>query len=238
MRSTQKLGTRKILVNVWLPLLDSLNKKVEVACLRRDQYLDRIFRAELDELEGERAAPNSPAAKACVADHFAHLNCRSISLNLSHATISKLNQLCEEKNIVRDAFINRVLLCLVAKPKILEILFPIEEYREQVFEYWDRPGHAYLWQPLDTMGELVNEPFSFIRECLGRAREEEEDDNYTFYQAHVPDGFFGEKVKGTLGLNVFLPDHFVPGHPAERELLDDLIVDIPSDATRRGKEAL
>ena len=191
----------------------------------------------MEELENEKAAPNSPEAKVCIAKHFARLNCRSLSLNLSVETIGKLNRLCEEKNMVRDAFINRVLLCLVAKPKILEILFPIEEYRSDVFEYWDQPGHTHLWQPLDTMGQLVTEPFSFIRECLARAREEQDDSACTFYQAHIPDGFFGEKVKGTLGLNVFLPDILVPGHPAERELLDDLMADLPIQGSKLAREA-
>lgn len=228
-------SARKIMVNVWLPVLDSLNKKVEAAGLRRDLFLDRVLQGELLELEKEPATPNSEEAKRCIAEHIAQLNCRSISLNLSDKTIQKLNELCQQKNIVRDAFINRVLLCLVAKPRILEILFPIEDYREKVFEYWEKPGHAHLWQPLDTMGELVNDPFSFIRECLERAREENHDDSYTFYQTHIPDRLFGDKVKGILGLNVFLPDVLVPGHPLHRELIDDLLDGVKSttDAHRK-----
>lgn len=218
--------TRKILVSVWNPVLEKFRTKVEAACLRRDAFLDRVVQGELDALAAEDGPANSPEAKRCIEEHFTQLLRKPVGITLATDTIARLDQICNDKNVVRDAFINRILFCLVADRRMLEVLFPIEEYRDQVFPDWEAPGHGSLWRPIETMIELTDEPFAFIRECLARAREDLDDSTMTFYQTHIPDRLFGDKVQGTLGLNVLLADIYVPGHPANVDLLDDLLPDL------------
>lgn len=223
MKSNKRTGrSGKIMVRAWPVVLDDLDKRVEAVCLRRDAFLERVISREVEFLSKEVRIPNSDAARRCIEDNLNLLDCRSVNLTLTEPTVTRMEEVCREKNIPRDAFINRVLLCLVAPPSVLDVIFHVRELKEEVLEEWETPGLSSLWSPLRTMAEFVEDPFWFVRACMGVARKQPENEDMTFYQSYIPDKLFGEKIRGTLGLNVYLPDGQVPGHPAERALLDDL----------------
>ncbi len=212
----------KIMVSASTLVLEAFDRRVEAVCLRRDAFLERVISNEVEFLSKEVKIPNSEAARRCIEDNLNLLDRRPLNLTLTKSTVGRMEEVCREKNIPRDAFINRILLCLVAPPAVLHAIFGVHELKEAVLEGWETPGFSSLWSPLRTMEEFVDDPFWFVRACMEVERKEYEDEDATFYRAHVRDNLFGEKVRGTLGFNVYIPDIQVPGHPAQKALLDDL----------------
>lgn len=231
MPKTQK--TTKILVSLWKVLYDGLAKRVEASCMRRDAFLAAVIATEIVHLEKEIQKPNSAEAKACISDYLKRLPRRPLTIKLATETAEKLDEICEKKNIVRDAFINRLVLCLLAPRDLINVIYSTEECLSEVVSQYGRPGEEHHWQALRLIPELVSNPFWFVRACLEVGNETSGLEPTTFYAAHIPDGLFGDPEKildagksrapNTLGFNVYLPDELIPGHPAEqaaRDLLD------------------
>jgi hypothetical protein len=221
----------KIQISLWTVLHDALNRLVEQSCFRRDALLERIVSSELPHLEKEISIPNSLAAQRIIANHLVLLPRTAWTLQLSPETIRKLTAVCEAKRIPRDAFFNRLVLCLVATPKILQIVFGLDDYRREVDRQWESPAEEHSWQCLRMMPDLVQDPFWFIRAAL-EIGSGESDVTTTFYGAYIPEGLFGnprksplpgkKRAPNVLGLNVYLPDSMIPGHPAEKAALEAL----------------
>ena len=107
----------KISVKIWRPIIDKLDQKLDAACLRRDAYLNKVLENELPWLDSEVSLANSPAAQAFVAARLDQLDRKLVSLTLRPELIEQLNDICQRKRIVRDAFFNRLFLLLALKPK-------------------------------------------------------------------------------------------------------------------------
>ena len=227
---------KKILVNVWKPLIARLNKKIDEAFLQRDAYLDRVFGNEAEMLDKEMEQPNSKEARAHLAEHLSLLDRKQVNFALSPETVKAINDVCVCKNVPRDSFINRVLFFLVAdNPRIFEKLLGIP-----IYSYWNHilldayesgeqhppltPYH--LEGSLNVLKDLAFEdPFWTIRACIDAARKEARDAGLPsegqcefLHQALISEKFFGDKIKSALGFNCCLPDTWVDGHPAQIEL--------------------
>jgi len=236
-------------VKVWKVLLDALSRRVEQSCLRRDAFLERVISAELPLLEKEISTPNSPEAQKCIADHLRLLPSKPLTLHLTPPTIKRLDGICHEKRLVRDAFINRLILCLVAPRKLLNVIFTTDDYQEDVGEQWEEnPGERHQWQILRMAPDLITEPFAFVRMCLDIDNERNglsKRTGTTFYNAYIPQNLFGNPDKSSeqgksgapnvLGLNVYLPDVLVPGHPSQKALDADLGLEL-DDLQKRSKK--
>ena len=113
----------KVLVNVYEPLIAIMKHKFDAACLKRDAYLDKALRIEAGFLRSEVKEPNSDRARNFIAENLKELKLKPLSLSLSTETVELVNEVCKEKNIPRDSFINRFFLLLVASETILKALF-------------------------------------------------------------------------------------------------------------------
>jgi len=206
---------------------------VEKSCFRRDALMERIVSSELPHLDREVPKPNSIAAQRIIANHLALLPRTAWTLQLSTETIRRLKAICRTKRIPRDAFFNRLVLCLLATPRILNIVFGVDDDRKAVSRDWESPSDEHYWQFLRMTPNLVEDPFWFIRACLETGNERSGvEPATTFYGAYISDGLFGDPHKApsagkkrpanTLGLNVYLADALIPGHPAERAVLEAL----------------
>jgi hypothetical protein len=115
---------QKVLVKVYEPLIDFMERQFKDACLKRDAYLDIVFRYEAGFLREEVTVPNSDAAKNYIANNLKKLKPKPLNLLLSTETVELINQVCKEKNVPRDAFINRVFLLLTSSTEMIRVLFP------------------------------------------------------------------------------------------------------------------
>jgi hypothetical protein len=123
MAITEKTENKtKVLVNVYEPLIDIMKTKMDAACLKRDAYLDKALRCESSFLQ-EMPISNSDKAKNYITENLRQLKLKPLNLLLSTETIDLMNTVCKEKNVPRDAFINRVFLLMIANDTILDTLF-------------------------------------------------------------------------------------------------------------------
>lgn len=147
------METKKISVKIWRPILDKLDKKIEQACLRRDAYLSKVLEVELGKLDEEVSIANSQASYDYVFSRLEVLDRKLVSLALPPELITRLNEICSRKRIVRDAFFNRLFLLLTASPKAIDQLFfgGADYWRSEVWSehQHDGPFFQNVFYPLE-----------------------------------------------------------------------------------------
>ncbi len=242
----------KISVKIWRPLTDALDAKLDAACLRRDAYLAKLLAGEIERLDAEVSLPNSPTAHAFVSERLDALDRKLVSIALDPELAQQLHAVCARKNIVRDAFFNRLYLLLAAAPKrIDQLLFPDEpkwrtavwsEYKHDgpFFEsgfyplsgpadpFWAiRAGIELLYPPSDVEDFEVPGLGTRVKVVRGVGGDPEPVPalhNILFDQkVKVADG---AELLDLLGLNCYVADWCIPGHEAERrhaKALDELL---------------
>ncbi|MCL2661298.1 MAG: hypothetical protein FWD64_12395 [Acidobacteriaceae bacterium] len=114
--------TTKISTKIDRRILKSFEEKIEAACLRRDSFLNRVLEDELTHLD-EEIAGNSPEAQQFIAGRLDQLVRKQVSLALRSDLVERLNDICERKRIVRDAFFNRLFFLLACSSDEINRLF-------------------------------------------------------------------------------------------------------------------
>ncbi len=140
-------GNRQFLAKVWQPLFRGFSRTIERACLRRDAYLDHVFAHEAKALKQEIPCRNSPAARTYLQNELEKLDRVSVNFSLSPTTIDSVNRVCEELNVVRDCFINRVLFLLVADMNTGEAITSIE-LRRDLPDFLAGHDRDFIYAPL------------------------------------------------------------------------------------------
>ncbi|MBK6865514.1 MAG: hypothetical protein IPG91_19375 [Ideonella sp.] len=137
MDTKQGKQPQKISVKISRRIVESLDNKLEANCLRRDAYLNRVLQIETANLDLEVSMPNSQAARDYVAKGVAQMKSKPVSLALDPDLVARVNEVCERKRIVRDAFFNRLFLLLAASPaQIDDWLFGGEKH--WLRDVWER----------------------------------------------------------------------------------------------------
>ena len=244
----------KTSVKIWRPIINKLDDKIKLACLRRDAYLTKVLEVELDWLDYEVSIPNSEASYKYVFDRLDQLDRKLVSLALPPELTARLNEICRRKRIVRDAFFNRVFLLLAASPNDVDTLLFGNVGREWRTEVWsennhDGPFFQNGFYPLEPMID----PFWAIRCGLERYAPDSKLEDYIEptsgqsirVQRNVTGDLspadslyttvFERKVgdNDLLGLNCYKPDWLIPGQGAKQKYqakLDELLGDLMQEA--------
>lgn len=229
--------TPKISVKIWRPIITKLDAKIEAACLRRDAYLARVLEVEVEKLDEEISIPNSEASYDYVAARLDQFDRKLVSLALPQDLTASLTEVCDRKNIVRDAFFNRLFLLLAADPKAIDSLYfnGSGDWRRDVWSDFkgDGPFFHNGFYPLEP--EI--DPFWALRKALDLQVSESEVDVVDYVDStngkevrvtRELDGVlepldsvyarrFEQHVKGhdLIGLSCYLPDRCIPGHEAQ-----------------------
>lgn len=214
MANEDEIGKTKVLVNIYEPLLRLLKRKLDKACLKRDAYLDLALRQELEFLRAEVTEKNSPKATRYISEAVKKLNTTPVSLQISRETADLMKSVCNEKNIPRDAFINRFVLFLTAPKAVLDVLIPVLNEIELIDNvnsekeewFWARPN------VIDTIQDFVGvSPFWLLRSQL---KYEKRPGLYkSVFRpgqfSKLPDDLSIFKIPDAIGFNVFMSDEDV-----------------------------
>lgn len=169
---------KKILVNIWIPLVERLNAKIKNACLNRDGFVDRVLKHEAQMLAKEITQPNSPVAKKYISSCLTKDMVTPVNFSLSEETANIITNECKRLNIPRDSFINRVIFLLVVPESIInEVFFKFSdgecEYEQKMGDYSDYTtdcDEKYIsWQSslIDIVNDYIEaDPFWYLRSCL------------------------------------------------------------------------
>jgi hypothetical protein len=240
----------KISIKIWRPIIEKLDEKMDLACLRRDAYISRVLAVELDSLDDEVSISNSEASYDFVLASLNRLDRKLVSLVLPPAQIEQLNEICKRKRIVRDAFFNRLFLLLAAESKVIDALLFGDTANDWRREVWGERKHEgpFFQNGFYPLAPTID-PFWAIRHGLDIFASGTNVEDYLeassgksiqisrdITGAPVPINslyttIFESKVGGNdlLGLSCYLPDSRVPGQRAEHEhrlRLDELFAEL------------
>jgi len=241
-----KKSNQQVLAKLWKPLYGKLSATVERACLRRDAYLDRVFAHEARMLKAEVPRPNSADARRFLESRLQELDRRSVNFSLSSTTVEAVNHACEELNVVRDCFINRVLFLLLADIATCEIITGLE-FRECLPDILGEYDRDYLYAPLwsgslAAISEIVREdPFWALRNMIDYFRQHGDEQTTPLHACVIVPEMFSKRPPGVIALNCYLPDEYVPGSAAQKHAekeLEDLLGEVLNIADMRfGSES-
>jgi hypothetical protein len=229
----------KVLVNVYEPLIEIMKRRFEDTCLKRDAYLDKALKSEAGLLKEEVTVPNSDKARSYIAENLKKLKLKPLNLLLSTDTVELINEVCKEKNIPRDAFINRFFLLLIASDTVIDALFfsLFKRFNMDDFESWN--GDWKAWSELgslnryplmakcfdrpniiDSIEDFIEiNPFWRLRDYFACYEENWKMYGFPFEKNalnKLPDEYSFLKTDNILGFNTFMTDEEV----SEQEDLD------------------
>ena len=181
----RKHGKKRIMVQLWRKLDDSITRNFRALHLKRDAYLNDLLSLEIERLDQEVTFRNSDDVRKRIRDRPLPDRIKR-NLDLDIELIDRMETVLAEKNISRDSFINRVLFFLLAKDAHLDYL-GIEYEKES-------PATAKPLQ--DAKGFLLN-PFFHIRS---------KNDESFYTLACFPDSPFGKNGPILFALNTAISD--------------------------------
>lgn len=237
--------SKKILVKLWEPAIKALREKTDAACMKRDAYLDKVLRREAENLRAEVSSRNSDEARDHIARELGMLGStlKPTNLLLAEETVTLIAAACDERNIPRDAFVNRVILFLVVRPSFFRSVYSEIDWewaREAFMDKYIHDEKFLLFTPsmLNAIGEIMTlDPFWYVRECIGVARESDPTVPL-LHDKFIPRDALGKLARTSIGFNCYVADILVDGHPAARAFteetrrqLDELVND-SSDRTK------
>jgi hypothetical protein len=196
------MNKSKILVQAVMPVVDRLNEKMKALGLRRDAYLNTVFKYESERLAEElNGKCNSALSREYLLSNLRALPTTPMSIMFDKEVIATIDASCSKVNVPRDCFINRVFFFLAAEAKHLELVhISIASIMRHVSE-------ALSVNALDNAGLFLGDPFHELRIFM----HENESSLYEW-------PFNGRVV----GLNCYLEDSSVPG-TKERMNLESML---------------
>lgn len=216
MKSEKTKASPKTSVRIWRPIMEKLNEKLEAACLRRDAYFTRLIDKEISFLDAEVPTPNSKVSYDYVVASLDQLDRKLVTLALPPELMDRVNWVCSQKMIVRDAFFNRLFLILAASPKTIDrLFFGGNQWRKDL---WEGFPDAYDKDFLESMSNPLTpttDPFWAIRQMLEEYalhdRPQLDPLGHPLLSDAVYRTYF-QKVSDTdlTGLCCYLPDWMVP----------------------------
>ena len=185
----------KITAKIYLPMLVDFNRRINQLHIKRDSYLNAMIKAELTHLEKDmRGKVLSSKAKRYIAGSLKRMGTVNVNIVVEKETAERLNKIVSESNLVRDAFINRLILLLRSSDAFLEkselpLRINTNAYKSMV---WDLPT-----SPLKAVEEVMADPLYYLRIAS------EENDGQGLYERLLPHNMFG--------FCCYVEDIYIPG---------------------------
>lgn len=193
------MSQTKITVKVHKGLLAKFKQDVDRLFLKRDAFLNQMIRIEtprlLQDLAGKRL---SSKAKRYVAGELKRLGTTPVNVVVDQEVADALNAVVKETNIVRDAFVNRLLWLLRASDALL-MYFNLPRFI--TYSEFERfIPEAMPTAPLSAMRAVQADPLHYLRVGC------EERHDTGLYLLDLPNKF--------TGFACWLDDALVPGTDA------------------------
>lgn len=187
----------KLTVKIQNKMFTDFSEQISRLMLRRDAYLDRMISQEIPrlraDLEGKRL---SGAANSFITQKLNEMDVKPFSIAITQETARALKDAVEEHNLVRDAFLNRLIAMLRSTESSLKGL-GLEEYSEAEVPL----------SPIRLLEEAMTDPFYYLRR-----------------QWTDGEGFYLKAYQNHVGLSCYLEDRDVPGTDAwkEQRVIEDM----------------
>lgn len=158
-------------------LLGRFNKEFKNLPLARDQFISNLIRTECEclaaDLKGKKL---SAEAKTFIANQLKNMEkgTRPVSIVIDTDVAARLNKIVEKTNIVRDAFLNRILYFLLLTARLRNHLDLPDEFDQ--FQIISKRKSELRWEtipvsPIEWLAQVLADPFCYLREELSRRNE-------------------------------------------------------------------
>jgi hypothetical protein len=209
-----KMGQTKITVKIYEPLLRDFDRQIDSLFLKRDAFLNHMIKGEVRHLANDMKDKQlSSRAKRHIAGELKRLGTVPVNIVVDKSTADELNAIVAASNLVRDAFINRLIMLLRSSHQLLNYLELPEFITGSAFESYAEPMPT---SPMKAMEAVQSDPLFYLRTAC------EERLNTGLYLLDLP-------TKLT-GFACYLEDASVPGTEAHAEMqknfeamLDELV---------------
>lgn len=180
-----KPGKKRIMVQLWGVIAKAIDRDFKALHIKRDSYLNALFKSEIENLAGEVTFRNSDAVRERIQSRKLP-NRVKLTLELDADLVSRIDEVLQERNIPRDSFVNRVLFFLIAKKPHLDALGIEYERRSQASA-----------KPLEDAWGYLRDPFFHIRSL---------NDDRFYTLAHFPDCPLSQSLPNLFALNTAVSD--------------------------------
>lgn len=217
------MSQTKITVKIYEPLLRDFDRQIDKLFIKRDAFLNAMIQEEVQHLasdmEGKRL---TPAAKRYIAGELKRLGTTQINVVVDKATADALNAVVESSNMVRDAFMNRLIMLLRSSGLLLGYLELPEFITGSNFDSYVEPMPT---SPMKAMEAVHADPLFYLRVAC------EERFKTGLYLLDLPPKL--------AGFTCYMEESSVPGTIAYEEMqrkaqaLLDQLMDFESDAFQK-----
>ena len=157
------MNNTKITAKIHPDLWGKFSEQCDALFLKKGQFLDHMIRRETlhlsPDLEGKRL---SNKARQFIAGELKRCDPVTVNIEVSKDTAEALNKVVAEHNIVRDAFINRLIVFIRGTDALLNHIGIADRLDNHQF----RGFEGLPTSPLKAMEEVQADPLYYIREQL------------------------------------------------------------------------
>lgn len=192
------MSQTKITVKIYEPLLRDFDRQIERLFIKRDAFLDSMIQEEVqhlaNDMKGKRLTSN---AKRYIAGELKRLGTWPVNVVVNKSTADALNAVVDTTNMVRDAFINRLIMFLRSSGPLLSYLDLPEFITGSEFDSYVEPMPT---SPIKAIEAVHSDPLFYLRVAC------EERHKTGLYLIDLPSKF--------AGFACYLDDSQVPGTEA------------------------
>lgn len=203
------MNQTKITAKIYLPLIKSFNDQLSALHIKRDSFLNHMLKSEITYLAAEMKGKRlSKRAKRYIAGELKRLGTVNVNIVVDKEVAESLNLIVESSNLVRDAFINRLILLLRSSD---EFLNQMDLPRALTGSEFDAAEYMPC-SPLKTIEAVMADPLYYLRISS------EERFGEGLYEIEFPTKL--------IGFSCYLDDSLVPGTPeyADMQKSTDLLI--------------
>ena len=187
-------------------MLTAFNRQLKPLPIKRDAFLNGVMRAETHRLaeamDGKRL---SSKANRYISGQLARLGTTTVNIVVDKEVADSLNAIVKRSNIVRDAFINRLIAFLRSSDNLLKYLgLPLEHTPGKIGNMI-LVGSVAPTSPMGALQEVFTDPLYVLHENAKDLY-----DGQNLYLLDLPSPRWD-------GLACFLEDSAVPGTKAHRQ---------------------
>ena len=185
----------KISVKVYSPLLHAFGEQLKGLRFKRDKFLNDVLRGEIKHLEKDlKDKRQSDQARLYISRKLQRMGTRPINVVVDKDVAQHLDRVVEKSNLVRDAFINRLIVFLRSSNSLLDSLGLPKHVNSRQF---NSSVEEMPTSPLRSIEAVLGDPMYYLRVA---AQERWGEGLYSVWLGETYDGF-----------SCYLDDENVPG---------------------------
>lgn len=192
-----------ITARLYAPMHKDFDRQLTAALLRRDAFLDRMIAGEIQHLREDLAGKKlSPVANRFIAGKLKGMGkkgdpaLKQVSIAVRPATANALRVATTKHNLVRDAFLNRLITLLRSSDKLLDAL---DLPKKVVGSDWRDGSEPMPTSPLKAIEATESDPLYYLRNAC--------------HQRHGCGLYALDFPESVIGFSCFLDDDRIPGTP-------------------------